>query len=147
MTRGAESSLERPRARGLIRRIALVLVLITLGGAVLASGFPLCPTASLFGIPCPSCGLTRASLALLRGDLHSAMHFHPLAPLLLPLIALLVGDAVVRYVTASTRRGLLNWSHRATGIAALCLLALLLGTWLARFSGALGGPVSVTRLL
>lgn len=147
MTSSAEPELPRAGAKGLVRRLALVSALGALGGAVLASGLPLCPTASLFGIPCPSCGLTRASIALLRGDLHGAMHFHPLAPLLLPLIALLVGDGVARYVTASKRRGLWGWSHRATGIAALCLIALLLGTWLARFSGALGGPVPVTRLL
>jgi hypothetical protein len=37
------------------------------------------------GIDCPFCGMTRATLALGGGDLHTALGFHPLAPLVLAL--------------------------------------------------------------
>lgn len=37
-----------------------------------------CPIRWLTGIPCPGCGLSRAYLALLRGDLAGAFAFHPL---------------------------------------------------------------------
>lgn len=50
--------------------------------AVLAahvSGLTLCPLKRFAGIPCPSCGATRACLALLRGDLRSALAIQPYA--------------------------------------------------------------------
>ena len=47
-----------------------------------------CPIKALTGVSCPGCGMTRAWLAMMRGDLHSAFHYHPL--FLLPAFALLV---------------------------------------------------------
>ena len=42
-----------------------------------------CPFLFLFKIPCPTCGVTRAILAFLRGDLKSYLRFQPMAiPLL-----------------------------------------------------------------
>ncbi|BCU78196.1 DUF2752 domain-containing protein [Luteolibacter sp. LG18] len=39
-----------------------------------------CPFKSLTGLPCPGCGMTRATLAMLRGDWTTMVKFHPLAP-------------------------------------------------------------------
>jgi len=39
-----------------------------------------CPFLQVTGKPCPGCGLTRASLAMFRGDWRSMLHFHPFAP-------------------------------------------------------------------
>ena len=36
-----------------------------------------CPVVMLTGLPCPACGLTRAGIALLRGDINSACRLHP----------------------------------------------------------------------
>jgi hypothetical protein len=44
-------------------------------------GLVLCPFRRLTHLPCPGCGMTRALLALIRGDLHAALAFHPLSPL------------------------------------------------------------------
>ena len=41
-----------------------------------------CPIKFTTGISCPGCGMTRACLALLRLDLHAALHYHPLVWLL-----------------------------------------------------------------
>lgn len=40
---------------------------------------PKCPTYTLTGIPCPGCGSTRATLALLHGDILQALWYNPLA--------------------------------------------------------------------
>ncbi len=93
--------------------------------------------------PCPGCGLTRATLALLHGHLDEAMRFHPLAPVLVPLVAGFFAYGAIAYV----RLG--RWpatSGKAAGRmagAVIVLWVLLLGVWIARFFGAFGGPVGV----
>ena len=42
-----------------------------------------CAFHAIFGIRCPFCGMTRATLALARGDLAGSLAAHPLAPLVL----------------------------------------------------------------
>jgi Protein of unknown function (DUF2752) len=42
-----------------------------------------CPFALVTGMACPGCGMTRALGFLVRGDIVSAMRYHPLAPLVL----------------------------------------------------------------
>lgn len=63
----------------------------------------LCPVHALTGHDCPGCGMTRAILALARGDLAGSFHQHPFgAPVLLwaaaaavlPPMRLLRGDTV-----------------------------------------------------
>jgi hypothetical protein len=131
-----------------LRRASIVLALC--GVALLAVVFeaPLCPTASLFGVPCPGCGLTRATLALLHGDLRGALRFHPLVLLLAPLYFGLIGAAALGYVAGPERsRARLRFTGRWVTPAAWALLALVLGVWLARFFGAFGGPVPVRSML
>jgi len=48
-----------------------------------ALGFAFCPLKRLTGIPCPSCGTTRACLRLLHGDWRGALAMQPLAMVLL----------------------------------------------------------------
>ncbi len=48
-------------------------------GRVLLS--PPCLMRRLFGVSCPTCGLTRAFCALSHGDFTAALMFHPLSPL------------------------------------------------------------------
>jgi len=37
-----------------------------------------CPIKYVTGISCAGCGMTRACLALLRGNIHNAAYYHPL---------------------------------------------------------------------
>jgi hypothetical protein len=45
----------------------------------LAEGMPPCPFRALFGLPCLTCGGTRALLALARFDVGAAFGWNPLA--------------------------------------------------------------------
>jgi len=46
----------------------------------------LCLFQAFFGVPCPGCGLTRATLALFTGRVADAIFWHPLVFVTLPLI-------------------------------------------------------------
>ncbi|MCX6558587.1 MAG: DUF2752 domain-containing protein [Candidatus Aminicenantes bacterium] len=50
----------------------------------------LCPLRAVTGIPCPSCGLTRALAHLEHGHLAEAIKFHPFSPLLFLLALVLI---------------------------------------------------------
>lgn len=49
----------------------------------------LCVFRRITGLPCPSCGMTRAYLALFSGDIGKAFFMHPLFPLI-PVIIFMV---------------------------------------------------------
>jgi len=117
--------------------VALALI------AAVAFDVPLCPFAILTRHPCPGCGLTRGTLALLHGHLGDALRFHPLVPMVTPLfVVVFVWNAFsyVRHGRWSAAEGLQGrWITRV----AATLGALMVAVWVARFLGALGGPVSV----
>ncbi len=130
-------------------RFALLTLLLSAFAVAVHSDLPLCPMASSFGIPCPGCGLTRATLAIFHGDVRGALRLHPLVWLLAPLFVGFVGVAtfdLVRGPAPSPRKPRVDWTSRKMNVAAVALLVLTLSVWLARFGGYLGGPVPVTSM-
>lgn len=69
------------------------LVLLRLFEKQLVPILPVCPLHALTGLHCPGCGATRATRALLHGDIVAALHWNPLFVIALPLIAGLLLDA------------------------------------------------------
>jgi hypothetical protein len=130
--------------RGTWRRRALNALAVSafLGGAVTFGLLP-CPVALLARVPCPGCGMTRATLALFRGDVSTALHFHPLVFVILPTLGLFFGTNLLMYVL----RGEWGWvdGKMGKGISAVAalFLALTVAVWVSRFFGAFGGPVPV----
>jgi hypothetical protein len=122
-------------------RAARVGALAAIAGALLVSGLPLCPFAYFSGVPCPGCGLTRAGLCLLRGDVQGAMALSPLAPIVVPFVGLVVARAFWLYV-----RGRAELPPRWVTRGALALWAGMIVVWALRFTGMMGGPVHVTSL-
>jgi len=124
--------------------VAFGVLLVALG--VLHFELWRCPVAELLRVPCPGCGMTRAALALISGDVAGAVRLQPLSPALVPLAAAFAAREILAYVRfgrARPERPLRPWTRRL--LAALA--ALLIGVWIARFFGAFGGPVRVSSHL
>jgi len=86
-----------------------------------------CPLRRFAGLPCPSCGLTRAFAHLAKGEWSAALRDHPLAPLL-------AAEAALAWAA---------WGCAAAGLprlprvsrpelAAIGHVALLVAVWLGR---------------
>ena len=58
--------------------VALALIAFSPLAPELAATTPACPVKSISGLPCPTCGSTRGSLALLDGRILDALAFNPL---------------------------------------------------------------------
>jgi hypothetical protein len=121
-------------------RIALIAAIL---GAAVAFQLPLCPFAIVTRHPCPGCGLTRATLALLRGDLSGALHLHPLALLVPPVVIGGLLFNAFEYVRTGGWFATEAIRARTVTVIAAFLSAALLVVWIARFLGAFGGPVPV----
>jgi hypothetical protein len=61
---------------------SLLLPLLAYDWVTSPQSIVLCPLRAVTGIPCPSCGLTRAVAHLERGHWAEALKFHPFSPLL-----------------------------------------------------------------
>lgn len=66
--------------------IFIVIALVSFLIDKFFDGRSICLFYNTYGVACPSCGMTRSYIALLHGDFHKAIYFHPLfwaVPLLL----------------------------------------------------------------
>lgn len=125
------------------RRALKAVAVFGFVGFLMLLGVYQCPFALMTHQPCPGCGLTRASRALLSGDVHAAMHFHPLVFGALPLLALFFGTNFVMYVRSGTWGWMEQRASRLLTWLFGVFFVLLVVVWVARFFGAFGGPVSV----
>ncbi|HEU0034362.1 MAG TPA: DUF2752 domain-containing protein [Kofleriaceae bacterium] len=129
------ASATAPRSRFTAARLAAALwgAMIVAGiviGAVgpaswrdsIAHDGPGCPFLRATGLPCPFCGMTRATMAMASGDFGGALHFHPLAPLVLFGNLFLVG-----VVVAGRADALLQ------GKRPYVLLGSIIAIWILRF--------------
>jgi hypothetical protein len=101
-----------------------------------AAGLPgwACPFKSLFGIPCPGCGLTTATDLLLHGQFAASLHTHAFAPLFFVsyLVLTIVLFLPEKQRTSAIAR--IARFERCTGIAPLILIALVI-YWVIRLAG------------
>jgi hypothetical protein len=78
---------------------SLLLPLLAFDWVTSPQALVLCPLRAVTGIPCPSCGLTRALAHLERGHLALALKFHPFSPLILVLALALFVLLLLELVT------------------------------------------------
>jgi len=125
----------RPTGQRIVNA-ALPIVILTL---LVASDLLLCPVKLLLGFPCPGCGVTRATFSLLQLDVAAALRHHPLVWLITPLVlwtlgrVTLVSAGVVSATSYDPMDRLPKWFWWAA-------MALLIGVWIIRLAGGLGGP-------
>ena len=88
-------------------------------------GWP-CPFKSVFGIPCPGCGLSTACVHLLTGDWKGALTIHAFAPLTILVLAAVL---VISLLPEPTRLAVvkkLRSLESQTGFSALILAGLFI---------------------
>jgi hypothetical protein len=100
---------------------------------VFAAGLPgwPCPLFHFTGIPCPGCGLTRATLFLLQGKVQDSLHFHAFAPIVLLGLVIVLAAAVLPERARQRWLDMVVAVEQRTGVVMILLAALFL-YWLAR---------------
>ena len=119
-----------------VGRAARLLAIGAFFAAMFALRVKLCPFAIISGHPCPGCGLTRATVALLQGHLAEALRFHPLSIVISPLFCAMFGYNALVYVREGRWAASEGVQGRWVTAGALALTALLVVVWIARFLGA-----------
>lgn len=123
----------------------VILAFTGIHGALLAAGLPSlpCPLLHIVGIPCPGCGISRACIALLRGDWEQMATLHFFAPIVMVVLALL---ALAAFLPNSRRSAFIDLikrfeQHTAVG---LILFIVFLSYWIFRFAS---DPYSYVALM
>ncbi len=105
--------------------VVLALCALSPFGPAFASQLWHCPFKTLTGFPCPSCGTTRAALALARFDFWGALVSYPL-----PTIAWLL------FLLGGLGAGWLAWQNRPlpqlpplSGWTKFAIIAAILANW------------------
>ena len=88
-------------------------------------GWP-CPVKGALGIPCPGCGLTRATVSLLRGEFAASFGTHAFAPVLLAGLAALAVAGLLPAARREAFASLVGRFERRTKAAYVLFAALLL---------------------
>lgn len=111
------------------RRVTLALTALAAAqlGAVYAGlgGWP-CPLRSFAGVPCPGCGLSRAALALARGEWGESLTAHAFAPVLMPALAAVAVAALLPRRQREAFAGFAERLERRTRASAFLLAAFFL---------------------
>ena len=99
-------------------------------------GPTICPIAFMTGVACPGCGMTRAASALLRGDVDTALGYHPLIPLI---VALAIAGWAWAMLGRAGKVGPIP--HRVVNLVLIGVGVSLVAVWLLRFASGTLPPV------
>lgn len=116
--------MKKPGQKNRVFRIFTVLAAHAAGiGTVVWFAFNIgCPIRRFFGVPCPSCGISRAYTLLFQGDLRGAFYYFPLFLIVPPVLFLLAHQRVFH----------IPLSKKATLAIGLGLLGLLIVLYVLR---------------
>ena len=138
MASAASLPVERPRGPGLASVLALLGGLSFLAARflpVLQSGYP-CPFRAATGLPCATCGMTHAFVAMAHGEVAGAVSASPLGALLAAVLWFLAVAVLLRPVLGLPRPRLSPGAARALALGALGAAAVNWAWMLWRAVGA-----------
>ena len=107
--------------------VAAALIAMSPFAERFAEAVPVCILKSVAGVPCPTCGTTRAALALARLDVLEALTLNPLATLGW---TMLVGGGLAAGVWVLAGHPLREPSWRIEPRVRVAVVALLLANWI-----------------
>lgn len=90
-----------------------------------------CSFFKLTGLPCPGCGLTRACMLLLQGDVRASVRFHAFAPIFIILISGMMLATFLPKIVTDPFINKAETLERQTGLTVIILSGLIL-YWLGR---------------
>lgn len=112
--------------------LAVSVAALAGGAAWLAVGlaWPQCPFLAVTGLPCLTCGATRATIAFLHGNFPLALSWNPLA--FVALCGLVVFDlyAVVVLVGCTPRLRIVDWTKSEATAARIAVIAAIVLNWI-----------------
>jgi hypothetical protein len=124
------------------RREGIVIV----GAGVLHLGLSLaglsvwdCPILAVTGVPCPGCGLTRATMEVLRGEVISSLQTHAFAPVLLLALAVMFFTLILPEKHRQSLLAMVRVLETRNGLTSF-LLSMLVLYWCVRLMGILPFP-------
>ena len=91
---------------GIIYGVIALIMLCAVRLPGIAAHLPSCALKGLTGIPCPTCGSTRALMQLARGDVLAALAFNPLVASCFLVVGLFFLYSLVTLVPGVPRIGL-----------------------------------------
>ena len=92
--------------------------------------FEVCVFHTVTGIPCPTCGLTRALCRAIQGDFSGSLHMHPAGLIVLAVLVTWLGWSLME-----AWQGRPLWEtgrHRAIRAASVLAAAVTVVFWIAR---------------
>lgn len=82
---------------------------VHLGLGMMGLSFWNCPILAATGVPCPGCGLTRATMQLFHGNISDSLQTHAFAPIFLMALLLMI---TVLVLPKSARIKIINFVNR-----------------------------------
>ena len=117
-----------PRAALLAGALLVALGIVAAALPGIENGPVACPFRAVTGLPCPTCGLTRAAHSLMRGDLDSALAVNPFDTIfLLVAVPLFAGLWVANLAAGFAVRISMSPTERRAAWA--LLTAVVLANW------------------
>lgn len=98
---------------------------VHLGLGMMGLSFWNCPILAATGVPCPGCGLTRATMQLFHGNISDSLQTHAFAPIFLMALLLMI---TVLVLPKSARIKIINFVNRLerrNGITAWVFTSLM----------------------
>jgi len=113
---------------GLVGAVALAGIVVARSYSLWRDQFQvLCPAWTIFSVPCPTCGATRAVVAAMQGELLAAFAWNPLAALMA------VGAVLALPLTAAVLIGVVPAPRVPTSLGVgtrTLLIAVLAANWM-----------------